>query len=287
MDEAERARWEEAWSDNYRDVMLRLGFLDEQAADAEGWPRYRLISPRLHPPNAPYVDPAWRALGTALERVRLDLSHPDVGVVAFRLTGRLAFDAAFARCEQIARWLDWHGPAATGDRLREALALLERQWDELRSWLYVSDAMYTNPDDARWELDERWLPLERAFTEVMNHLAMASGDEEKTPIKQPDTPQRNPPSMKDRLAYQSYQFVIEQQPDLLENLPTGHRYSQEMHEYAKQHFDGYEETSFLFPGDFDTWKTYVRRWERHIEGTKNTPRASRPHGGSIVNASDI
>jgi hypothetical protein len=89
-----------------------------------------------------------------------------------------------------------------------------------------------------------------------------------------------------RRAHESYEWVCSERPDLVpgqENV----RFAKAMHGYVREH------DCPAYPGDdrppaYETWKRYIREYERLTEGPKNASRAGRERGSrSIVRPDQI
>jgi hypothetical protein len=84
-------------------------------------------------------------------------------------------------------------------------------------------------------------------------------------------------------AYESYQWTCSNYPDCIPDDGSRRRYSRAMYDKAMEEsgfYDGKKKPSF------ESWKSYVQKAERAIEGPKNTPRAGQ-HGGSIIRSDQI
>ncbi len=87
-----------------------------------------------------------------------------------------------------------------------------------------------------------------------------------------------------RKAFSSYEWVSKNHPGLVPGDGSRKRYTRAMYDKAIEEsgfYDGKKKPSF------ESWKSYVRTAERAIEGAKNTPRAGRGHGSSIVGPDQI
>jgi hypothetical protein len=102
------------------------------------------------------------------------------------------------------------------------------------------------------------------------------------------TPQQTkgkPGAVKDslKLAHNSYEWVCEKRPDLV---PSGRsRFKEAMHKAVKDSWQGYSDAGVACPC-FETWKRYVREYERIVTGPTNTSRTGRI-GKSIVDGEHV
>jgi len=86
-----------------------------------------------------------------------------------------------------------------------------------------------------------------------------------------------------RLAHEIYERACEDRPNLV-GKGQG-RYSRALYDYAKTRWPKYAE-EMKWPA-YESWKRYVREYERLRNGPKNTPRSGRPTGPSIVDRENL
>lgn len=84
-----------------------------------------------------------------------------------------------------------------------------------------------------------------------------------------------------RLAHDSYQWVAKNRPDLIPDAKRT-RYNHQIYELVKEECPIYGGPDGPSLPLYETWKRYVREYERRTQGAKHTPRKGREHGRSIV-----
>lgn len=103
--------------------------------------------------------------------------------------------------------------------------------------------------------------------------------------------QDKPPAPCQKKAYDSYQWLLGQQKDHPNLIPTedGKRFTLQMYQYVKQSSPQYHDDDgnpIKMPG-FDSWKRYINAYEQFLNGPKNTPRAGREHGRSVAENDEL
>lgn len=86
------------------------------------------------------------------------------------------------------------------------------------------------------------------------------------------------------LAHESYEWVCREWPDLV---PTDRkmRYAEKMYNCVKELCPSY--TDKVKCPSFGTWKRHIREYERLTKGPKNSPRAGRETGHSVVTPEQV
>ena len=291
--------------------LFLLGFLTKQHSDHLTWPRHTMVPVSDTPsqPETPKDSGAGQAFAERLRndpearsawlRVALQLRMfgdasdepftPELKAELQRCRREFASEFAKAVEAEMAK-LSAVGfqPPQTIEDWEHLARIVELPYETIQSGNYTAADVHA--------LALAWVERERLKIQIARQFATVS---ESPSVRAPsggsgDEDAGHEPlrKMKSsvRLAGASFEWVEREKPELSPPANASTRYCRAQWSYIREHYDKIysldKHNKSTIPA-FKTWGRYVREYLRLKDGPKNSPRAGRSHGGSIVRPDEI